>query len=227
MNWFAEKQPVYAREPDMSLSRAAQLFFRQIPPMLVMVSFTGVLALRFWWGFFSWLDLVPIAVLFVVHPFAEWLIHVFILHAKPMKIGGMTFDMVGAKHHRAHHRDPWDLRYVVMPVRTAMAIGSAIGVVAWFVSPTIEVFLTTMATTAGLAVYYEWIHFLSHTSYRPKGAFYKRQWRLHRLHHFKNENYWFGVTRHFGDMVLGTFPEGKDVPSSPTAKTLGLDDEVE
>jgi sterol desaturase/sphingolipid hydroxylase (fatty acid hydroxylase superfamily) len=132
--------------------------------------------------------------------------------------------MIGARHHRAHHRDPWDLRFVVMPVPTALSIGTAIAVAAWLVCPSFSLFLTTMTLTAGTAFYYEWVHFLSHTSYRPRGAWFKRQWRLHRLHHFKNEGYWFGVTRHFGDTVFGTFPEAEAVPTSKTARTLGVAD---
>ena len=46
--------------------------------------------------------------------------------------------------------------------------------------------------------------------------------RAHRLHHYRNENYWMGVTNHLGDHVLGTFPNKDDVPVSPTAKTLGI-----
>ena len=38
---------------------------------------------------------------------------------------------------------------------------------------------------------YEWCHYLIHTDYKPKTAVYRAIWRNHRLHHFKNEHYWF------------------------------------
>ncbi len=41
---------------------------------------------------------------------------------------------------------------------------------------------------------YEWTHFLIHTAYRPSSRFYRAAWRSHRLHHFKNERFWHGVT---------------------------------
>jgi len=46
-------------------------------------------------------------------------------------------------------------------------------------------------------------------------------WRNHRLHHFKNERYWFGVTSTVGDRVIGTLPDQSTVPRSPTARSLG------
>jgi len=67
---------------------------------------------------------------------------------------------------------------------------------------------------------YEWTHFLIHTAYRPRSATYKAIWRNHRLHHFKNEHYWHGITNTVADHVLHTAPDQKDVPRSRTARTL-------
>ena len=66
---------------------------------------------------------------------------------------------------------------------------------------------------------YEWTHFLIHTDVRPRTPVYRALWRHHRLHHFRNENYWYGVTGRLGDRVLGTLPGKNDVPVSPTART--------
>ena len=67
---------------------------------------------------------------------------------------------------------------------------------------------------------YEWCHFLIHTPYRPRGRYFRSIWRGHRLHHYKNERYWFGVTVNLADHVFRTFPAKDDVPTSPTARTL-------
>ncbi|MCA9698431.1 MAG: sterol desaturase family protein, partial [Myxococcales bacterium] len=176
-------------------------------------------------------DLVPLLGIPLFHPFAEWLIHVHILHHRPRRVlagvfgqQGLRWDYHAARYHRLHHRDPWDLRFVLMPL-PAMAVGGlAMGVGAWLLAPSMGVFATTMLLASAAALYYEWIHFLTHTSYHPRGWFYKRQWRFHRLHHYKNERYWMGVTRHLGDMVLGTMPDPDAVESSKTARTLGVED---
>ena len=46
-------------------------------------------------------------------------------------------------------------------------------------------------------------------------------WRNHRLHHYKNEHYWFTVTTAgTADRLFGTYPDPATVPTSPTAKNL-------
>jgi sterol desaturase/sphingolipid hydroxylase (fatty acid hydroxylase superfamily) len=69
---------------------------------------------------------------------------------------------------------------------------------------------------------YEWCHFLIHTPYRPRSRYYRNIWRSHRLHHFKNEHFWFGVSSDAADRVLGTSPEQSGVPKSETVRTLGV-----
>ena len=61
---------------------------------------------------------------------------------------------------------------------------------------------------------YEWTHFLIHTAYVPRTRAYKTIWRNHRLHHFKNEHFWHGITNNLSDRVLGTNPDQRDVPKS-------------
>jgi hypothetical protein len=72
----------------------------------------------------------------------------------------------------------------------------------------------------GMVFVYEWTHFLIHTAYRPRSRAYKTIWRNHRLHHFKNEHFWHGITNNLSDRVLGTNPEAREVPKSRTARTL-------
>jgi hypothetical protein len=49
---------------------------------------------------------------------------------------------------------------------------------------------------------------------------YRAIWRNHRLHHFKNEHFWHGITNNLSDRVLGTNPDQREVPKSSTARTL-------
>ena len=91
------------------------------------------------------------------------------------------------------------------------------------VAPGLPAALTGVLVHFALALHYEWVHFLVHTRYRPRSARYEKLWRNHRLHHFKNEHYWYGVTMLSGDRLLGTAPDRDAVPTSPTARTLGLE----
>jgi hypothetical protein len=80
---------------------------------------------------------------------------------------------------------------------------------------------TGLLVSYALLAGYEWCHFLIHTPYRPRGWYYRSIWRGHRLHHFKNEHLWFGVTSTLGDHLLRTAPEQSTVHKSGTARTLG------
>lgn len=53
---------------------------------------------------------------------------------------------------------------------------------------------------------------------RPSRA--RREFRNHRLHHFKNEHFWHGITNTLSDTVLGTNPDQRQVSKSRTARTL-------
>lgn len=220
-----ESKPKYARAPDLTLTQALAIWVRELQPKFLLLHLLAWVGYRVYllghgdWG--VW-DLAPVVLLLAVHPLAEWIIHVFILHHRPRKLLGLRWDYHAARMHRLHHRDPWDLRFVLMPL-PIMVLGLGLGAaVFWLITPSPGVWATTMIMTAGIAAYYEWIHFLTHTSYRPKGRVYKQQQRLHRLHHFKNERYWMGVTRHLGDKLLGTFPDPAEVETSKSARTLGL-----
>jgi len=49
---------------------------------------------------------------------------------------------------------------------------------------------------------------------------YRRLWRHHRLHHFKNEEFWFGLTMLSGDTFMKTNPLPSEAVRSPTCLTL-------
>jgi hypothetical protein len=72
-----------------------------------------------------------------------------------------------------------------------------------------------------LAFHYEWVHFLVHTHVVPRTALYRRLWRNHRLHHFKNDHYWFGVTMLSGDRLLRTAPDPAKVPKALHVPEIG------
>lgn len=210
-------------EASPTLGQAARAFFTFHSPRSFAVMWPLLVATRVAVGGFTWADLAVLPVIALFQPFAEWLIHVYILHSKPVTIFGRKLDLQIAKFHRAHHRDPWRLDLVFIP-RRAGWIGLGILSTVWFLlAPTPQIALSGVLGTVTMAFLYEWTHYLTHTAYRPRGEFYRDLWRYHRLHHFKNEHYWQGVTNHFGDRVLGTMPDHTKVPNSPTCRTLGVE----
>ena len=212
------------QEPNPSLLKVFLVFLRYSSPALLILLTLTALVTRLVLGHFTAWDLLIPAVIVALQPFVEWLIHVFILHFKPRKILGIRFDFHAARLHRAHHRAPWQLSLIFIPKLTGV-IGLFVTAIGWYlVAPTPYLWATAMLSTLGMALTYEWIHYLTHTNYLPKSEFYRKRWRYHRLHHFKNEHYWMGVTGNLGDRVLGTFPaDPKKVETSKTDNVVTVD----
>jgi hypothetical protein len=181
-------------------------------------------------GELTWRDAVAVAAMLAIYPFGEWAIHVYLLHAKPMRIRGRKVETVAARAHRAHHQEPTDLDMVLLywwqaAFLMVIAVPLTIGLVALIVTVAAGPVPLGAIVSSAIAGYfmvfvYEWTHFLIHTGYRPRTRAYKTIWRNHRLHHFKNEHFWHGITNNLSDRVLGTNPAAREVPKSDTARTL-------
>jgi len=116
-----------------------------------------------------------------------------LLHRKPTKLLGHTLDPLFARAHRAHHRRPWIVEQTLLPVAVVLVL-IPLQPLVWILWPSWHLGLTAGATYAASAVLYEWTHYLCHSHYVPRSDYYRRIWKNHRLHHFKNENHWFSFT---------------------------------
>src|SRR3954451_23123561 len=192
-------------------------------PRLIALALLVAVAARIAAGSFGWRDAVAVVAMLVVYPFGEWAIHVQLLHLAPLRLRGRSVELPTARAHRTHHEHPERLDLINFSPLEALAILALAVPVA--VAPILLVAgrgpaLTALLTGYLLVAIYEWTHFLIHTAHRPSSRFYRSVWRNHRLHHFKNEHYWHGITNTLSDRVLGTNPDHRDVPRSRTARTL-------
>lgn len=206
-----------------TFGEAVRFFARQASPLILASALAVALTLRLALGSFSLWDLVPPLLVALHWPLNEWLIHVFILHAKPFRIGSRTIDPTVPRKHRAHHRDPWNLELLFIPLHSFVYTLPLLVALAFLLTPSRELALSGLVAYLALALHYEWVHFICHTRYTPKSAHYRRLVRSHRLHHFKNEHYWYGVSMLAADRPLRTAPAPDSVERSPTARTLGVD----
>jgi Fatty acid hydroxylase len=209
-----------------TLAEALPYFARQTSPRILAVALVIAAGVRLGLGAWSAWDLLPVAVLLAYWPLNEWLIHVFILHFKPFQLWGHTVDFRVPRSHRAHHRDPWNLEILFIPVHSfsyslVLLVGAA-----FLLTPTPALAFTAVTFYLAMSLHYEWVHFLAHTRYTPRTAYYHRVVRNHRLHHFKNEHYWFDVSVVGGDWLLRTEPDRDAVETSPTCRTLGMETAV-
>jgi hypothetical protein len=216
----AERQTVPPPTTSVrTLGEARRVFLRHGSPWFLLVASAAYVAALVVHGHWSWGQLVVVAALLAAQPFVEWLIHVYVLHAKPRRLAGRTLDSAQARKHRAHHADPRNLDILFIPM-SGHVTGTLVGLAICALLPTWSMRFALLATMALQSLAYEWIHFLVHTDYKPKTRAYRRLYVGHRLHHFRNENYWYGVSRRFGDTVLRTNPDKQDVPMSPTCLSL-------
>lgn len=217
------EQPRAYTSPGLTLRGAFSIFGRSLNARLIAASVALVLTLRLAVGGWTWGDLVVAGIILGAEPFTEWVIHVTVLHMRPVNVRGRVIDPIISRRHRLHHQDPKVIRHVLIPRGVVMRVLVFSVPFYWLVTPTWREAITAMLTGYAMLLTYEWTHFLIHSAYTPKSWYYRYIWRAHRLHHYKNENYWFGVTVHIADHVLRTFPERDAVETSPTARTLGID----
>jgi hypothetical protein len=218
-----EGQPDAYTTPGLTLRGAVDIFAKTFSARLLFPAMVISAVWRVSLGGWRWWDLGVAGIILGAQPFTEWLIHVGVLHLRPRTIRGRTIDPLLSRRHRQHHANPKVLGLVLVPRQVIIASVLLNIPIYLLITSTWRLALTGLITSYAMFLTYEWVHFLIHSTYRPKGWYYRYIWRAHRLHHFRNENYWYGVTIHLADHVLRTFP-GKDaVPVSATAFTLGVE----
>jgi hypothetical protein len=210
-----------AARKGFTLRDARREFLTYPSPWAIGTTLVAALAARMVIGDWQITDaLVPLAML-ALFPFFEWVIHVFVLHWRPKRVGRLTIDPILAREHRRHHADPRSIPLIFIPWQAllwAVPLAVAVALLA-FSRPSLGLTFLVFLTVLGIG--YEWTHYLIHSDYKPKSAAYRAIWRNHRQHHFKNEHYWFTVTSSgTADRVLGTYPDLATVETSPTAKNL-------
>ena len=204
-----------------SLSDARREFWKHPSPWIIAATLLAALAARVAVGDWQITDAIVPVVMIAGFPFLEWVIHVFILHWRPRRVGGVTVDPLLARKHREHHVDPRDVPLIFIPWQSLLWVVATEIAITLLAFPRPGMGLTFLAFLAVLGIGYEWSHYLIHSDYKPKTSVYRAIWRHHRLHHFKNEHYWFTVTSAgTADRVLRTSPAPATVATSATVKNL-------
>ncbi|MFF0490999.1 sterol desaturase family protein [Nocardia sp. NPDC004068] len=204
-----------------TLGAAFAVFVRRPSPWIIAAMLAGALVARLIVGGWGLGDAVVPLVMLAVFPFAEWVIHVCVLHWRPRRLGPLTIDSLLARKHREHHADPRDVPLVFIPWQTFLWLLPALIAIALLAFPHPGLGLTFLVVLGVLGLNYEWTHYLIHTDYQPRTRLFQAVRRNHRLHHFKNEHYWFTVTTSgTADRLLHTHPDPTTTPASPTTKSL-------
>ena len=211
-----------------TLADARREFAKHPSPWTLGTVFVAALTARIIVADWQLTDAIVPLVMIALFPFFEWIVHVFVLHWRPKRLGRLTVDSLLSREHRAHHVDPRNIPLIFIPwkslVTWVLPVAIAVGLLAF---PRLGMGLTYLVFIAAIGLGYEWTHYLIHSDYKPKTRLYRAIWRNHRNHHYKNEHYWFTVTSSgTADRVLRTYPDPSTVENSPTAKNLHAEDQA-
>ncbi len=103
-----------------SLADAVREFWKHPSPWMIGAVLVGALTARIIVGDWQITDAVVPVVMLAVFPFFEWVVHVFVLHWRPRRVGAVTIDSLLARKHREHHVDPRDVPLIFIPWRALL-----------------------------------------------------------------------------------------------------------
>ena len=155
-------------------------------------------------------------------PVIEWVIHVGILHWRPAHASaGVPRRLAARAQAPRAPRRPAALPLVFIPWQVELWLLPSYVVLALLRSRAQALGATFLVAVDALMFNYEWVHYLVHSDYRPRSRAFRSVWRNHRLHHYKNEHYWFTVTtRGHRRPALRHLPGRREVPTSKTVRQL-------
>ena len=155
---------------------------------------------------------------FLIFLVLEYVSHRFQLHPPVHDEAGVR--RVERTLHSQHHLDPQRIDRLFVPLRDTVPIAAVLTLVYLLVT---RDWLMTRALLMGTFLgflYYEHTHFVAHVNVTPATRWGRFMKKYHLWHHYKNENYWFGVTSPIFDLLLGTYRDPGLVEKSPTARNL-------
>lgn len=154
----------------------------------------------------------------VGYAISEYLIHRFLFH---MKTPTNPFLLKMIKRlHFDHHVDPKNLKLLFLPIWFSLPNFLIASAIFYLITANLQLTIAFLAGLVAYFMYYEWKHYIAHKPIQPRTEIGRKIKKAHLWHHFKNENYWFGVTHTSVDKTFGTYKDQKQVEKSETARNL-------
>lgn len=123
--------------------------------------------------------------------------------------------------HYGHHEDPNKIELIFAPISSVIILFAALFGVAFLFTFTIAIASVFLLGVVIYYLHYEWMHLGHHIpGYKHIFSWNNRLKTAHQLHHYRNENYWWGITNSLGDRLFGTYKKHNEVTVSPTIKNI-------
>ena len=154
------------------------------------------MAISFFCGMFFW-------------TFFEYIMHRFVFHYMAENETAVKIVYVI---HGNHHEYPRDKERLFMPPLPSLILSTAIFSLLYVIGSFLEleqhVFFFFPGFVLGYLLYGS-MHYAIH-AWKPPFKWMKALWRNHHLHHYKNEEFGFGVSTTLWDRVFGTMFSRED-----------------
>ena len=192
--------------------------FFSIPDIIIMiVIFLGALGYTFPY-LLSWETWLALIIGMGTYAVSEYIIHRFVFHIDTPK-NPFLLKLIKRLHYD-HHVDPTDLSLLFLPVWFSLPNFAILSAVFYLITGSFQLMIAFLTGVILYFLFYEWKHYIAHKPIQPLTAMGKKVKKAHLWHHFKNENYWFGVSHTTIDKTMGTYKDQKNVEKSATAKNL-------
>jgi len=171
-------------------------------PVIILLLFYSLFALQIKW----WIYLLAFIGSLAFWTAFEYILHRFVLHAKPKNKYLRQFLY---KTHWIHHEYPNDNRFVLMSPMVSIAGGVLFFITCRFLFGPVYCFpvITSLIT---IYVVYEWMHYAAH-NYNFKNPLLQKLKKHHLLHHFKDNEKGFGfITTGWDDLTGTSFTDTKN-----------------
>ncbi len=123
--------------------------------------------------------------------------------------------------HYGHHADPNYIPLVFAPISSVLIMLLVLFLSALLFSFNLGIACVFLLGVIIYYLHYEWMHLGHHIlGYNHIFPWSNQLKTAHQLHHFLNENYWWGITNNIGDKLLGTYKTHKEVIKSKTLRNI-------
>jgi sterol desaturase/sphingolipid hydroxylase (fatty acid hydroxylase superfamily) len=205
----------------MTLRELVVAFFLHYSIQAYLLFALAGIALAVTWAETAWQPLRAAALVLLLYPLVEYVLHRWVLHARWLYKSSLTAK-VWKRIHYDHHQNPHDLTvlfgalYTTLPaiLLITLPLGYLVGGAAG----------AAAAMSAGMLVFsvYEFCHCVQHLPFVPKNPWLRDIKKRHLAHHFHSEQGNYGITTGIWDRVFGTlYVQMRDVDRSPTTFNLG------
>lgn len=144
------------------------------------------------------------SVVFFGRGIIEWLVHTYILHARPLPWLHWRCRSALSRLHTEHHKNPSDITALFFGGKSVLLTTLVMAATFSMIMPRQELAPSLLMVILLNTLLYEWCHMLAHSSITPSSAYFRRIILNHRWHHYRDSQKWLGVSSTLGDKLFGT-----------------------